>query len=202
MKVATLLIAALILFASRSTAQDTPPPPPAMDEATLKMIAAGSPNEHHKKLDQYLGTWDATSSFWMEGPDKPPATGKGTARFNWSLEGRFLRQEYQGYFMGMPYTGFGLNGYDNMKKAYTQFWIDNTSTGMFVAEGNFDAAGKAMTLNGTMDDPMTGEMNAKVRYVISQMVKDRFTFELYTVPPAGAPVKMGEIVYVRAQAHN
>lgn len=202
MKFIQALAAVSIIFTAQAAAQDTPPPPPAMDDAMLKMIAAASPNDNHKKLAQYLGTWDAVSSFWMEGPDKPPVGGKATARFTWSFEGRFLKQEYQGYFMGMPYTGFGFNGYDNIKKVFTQFWVDNTSTSMYTGSGSFDAAGSALTMTGKMDDPMTGEMDVTVKYVISQMVNDRFVFEMYIVPPKGAPMKTGEIVYTRATAHN
>lgn len=202
MKVIQLLAVIGVLFSARATAQDTPPPPPAMDDAILKMIEAASPNDNHKKLAQYLGTWDAVSSFWMEGPDKPPVGGKATAKFTWGFDGRFLKQEYQGHLMGMPYTGFGFNGYDNMKKTFTQFWVDNTSTAMYVAEGNFDPSGTALTLNGKMDDPTTGEMGVPVRYVISGVVSDRFVFEMYIVPPGGAALKSGEIVYTRATAHN
>ena len=202
MKSIHVLIMVSLALTSRAAAQDSPPPPPAMDDAMMKMIEAASPNDHHKKLAQYLGTWDAVSSFWMEGPDKPPVPGKATARFTWGFDGRFLKQEYQGYFKGMPYTGFGFNGYDNLKKVYTQFWIDNTSTAMYTASGDFDSAGTSLTLTGKMDDPMTGEMNLTVRYVLSQMANDRFVFGMYTVPAGGAAVKIGEIVYTRATAHN
>ncbi len=202
MKFIRLLAAISIVIGTRAAAQDTPPPPPEIDDAMLKMIAAASPNENHKKLAQYLGTWDAVSSFWMEGPDKPPVGGKGTVKFTWGFEGRFLKQEFQGFFMGMPYTGLGLNGYDNMRKTFTQFWVDNTSTAMYVAEGDFDPAGNALTLNGKMDDPTTGEMGVPIRYVIGKVTNDRFVFEMYLVPPEGAPVKAGEIIYTRATAHN
>ncbi len=202
MKIIHVLTALSVVFTARAAAQDTPPPPPAMNDAMMKFIEASSPNENHKKLAAYLGTWDTESSFWMEGPDNPPVTSKGVAKITWGFDGRFLKQEFQGYFMGMPRTGLGFNGYDNMKKLYTMFWVDNTSTAMFTGTGNFDAAGTALTMTGKMDDPETGQMDKTVKYVLRMTEKDRFVFEMHEVPAKGASVKVGEIVYTRAKEHH
>ncbi len=203
MKLSTVLTAFALVVTARASAQDTPPPPPpAMDDAMMKFIEASSPNQNHKKLDAFVGTWDTESSFWMDGPDKPPAVSKGVSRNVWAFGGRFLRQDFQGYFMGMPMDGLGMTGYDNLKKTYTMFWIDNTSTGMFTAAGGFDAAGAVLTMTGKADDPFTGEKDKKIQYVLRTVSKDKFVFEMHEFPAKGAPVKAGEIVYTRAQEHR
>jgi hypothetical protein len=202
MKIQTVLAALILVIAGRAAAQDTPPPPPAMDDAMMKYIEATSPNEHHKKLAVYLGTWDAESSFWMDGPDQPPVTSRGTARITWAYGGRFLKQDFDGYFMGMPMQGLGFNGYDNLKKVYTMFWIDNTSTNMATATGGYDTSGTVLTLTGTSDDPLTGVKDMAVKYVLRMTEKDRFVFEMFQSPKKGKFVKAGEVVYTRAAEHR
>jgi hypothetical protein len=201
MKTTLFLAALLIAGAVRASAQDTPPPPP-MDDTMMKYMQAISPNENHKKLEMFLGNWDVISSFWVDGPDKPPATDRGSGRITWALGGRFLRQEFKGTFMGMPMEGVGFNGYDNIKKVYTMFWIDNSSTSMSTGTGQFDATGTVLTMTGKMDDAMTGRKGVDMKYVLRKTEADRFVHEMYEVPAKGPEVKMGEIVYTKAKEHN
>jgi hypothetical protein len=201
MHVSSTLAALTVALAACAAAQDTPPPPP-MDDATMKYIEASTPNANHKKLTPLLGGWNAESSFWIEGPDKPPATGNGLMKISWTFDGRFLRQEFNGVFLQMPMQGLGFTGYDNLKKTYTMFWIDNTATGMATAEGKFDAAGTTLTLKGKYDDPYTGEKNKSVKYVIRMPEGDKWTYEMYDVPAKGADVLIGRIVYARLQEYR
>jgi hypothetical protein len=201
MNTSSVVTALLLAAAVRASAQDAPPPPP-MDDTMMKFIEATSPNQNHKKLETFLGTWDASSSYWMDGPDKPPITDRGSAKIGWELGGRFLRQEFKGYFMGMPMDGLGFNGYDNIRKSFTMFWIDNTSTAMSTASGQFDETGTVLTMTGKTDDPITGAKNKTVKYILRKTGKDRFVLEMQEVPAKGAPVKFGEIVYTRQAGQN
>jgi hypothetical protein len=201
MKTTAIIAGLLIAVAVRASAQDTPPPPP-MDDSMMKLMQAISPNENHKKLEMFLGTWDVASSFWVDGPDKPPTSDRGGAKITWALGGRFLRQEFKGTFMGMPMEGLGFNGYDNLRKAYTMFWIDNTSTAMSTGTGQFDATGTVLTMTGKMDDAMTDRKDVDVKHVLRKTEPDRFVYEIYEVPAKGPEVKMGVIVYQKAKEHN
>ena len=198
----TLSLTATILLAALSAAAQDAPPPPPMNDEMMKFIEAMSPNENHKKLGMFVGRWDYQASMWMEGPDKPPSTDRGGAVISWTLGNRYLKQEAKGTFMGMPFEGYGLTGYDNLKKTYTTFWIDNTSTAMMVAAGQIDAAGTTLTFTGTMDDPVTGRKNIPVKHVLRKTEADRFVYEMYEVPAKGPDVKMGELVYTKAKEHN
>ena len=195
------LAAAILLVAVGALAQDAPPPPP-MNDAMMKFIENMSPNANHKKLEVFAGRWDIASSFWMDGPDQPPVTSRATANLTWALGGRFLKQEFKGSFMGMPMEGIGYTGYDNLKKAYTMVWIDNTSTAMSTGTGQFDDAGTTLTMTGKGDDPITGEKDKTIRYVLRATEKGRFVFEMLEVPAKGPAVKMGEMVYTKAKEHN
>ena len=167
-----------------------------MDPAMKKWMEASTPGDAHKKLNDLAGSWDISTTMWMEGPDKPPATSKGTAELKWVLDGRFLQQNMNGEMMGMPMNGIGYNGYDNVDKKYIMFWIDNTSTAMFTAEGGFDKTGDILTMYGKMDDVITGEHDKNAGYVIRFINKDKWIFEFHD-PVLQPNTKVGEMVYTR-----
>lgn len=183
----------LAVFFMSASAQDKA----AMDEMMKKWMEMASPGEAHKKLGDFVGTWETTSTMWMEGPDKNPTVTKGTCETKWVLDGRFIIDDFKGEMMGKPFLGIGLTGYDNLKKKYVGFWADNSSTAMYMMEGNFDQSGKVLTLWGKADDMMTGERDKIVMYVLKLDSKDKHTFEFHdSALPAGKS-KVGEIIYVR-----
>jgi len=164
--------------------------------AMKKWMQASLPGDAHKKLDPLVGSWDIATTMWMNGPDQPPTTARATAELSWVLDGRFLQQESKGEFMGMPSAGIGYNGYDNLDKKYTMFWIDNSATAMYAAEGNFDKSGKVLTMYGKMDDVMTGEHDKYTAYVLRFEDNNKWIFEFYdaTTQPN---IKVGEMIYTR-----
>lgn len=168
-----------------------------MEEMMKKWQEAMNPNENHKKLDGMVGSWDISSKIWMSGPDQPPAITKGSAEIKWELDGRFLYQEMNGEMMGMPLHGMGYTGFDNIKKRYVMFWIDNSSTAMYTGEGNFDTTGTLLTMEGKADDPVTGERDKTIKYVCILKDKDSWVFEMYDAVMPGKNVKTGEMTYTR-----
>src|SRR2546428_3031197 len=122
----------------------------------MEMAAVGEP---HQALDPLVGKWETASRFWMGGPDSPAMDTKGSAEIKQIMDGRFLVQEASGDFMGMPFKGMGITGYDNFKKKYVSFWIDNMGTAMFTSLGTMDPSGKVINFYGQLDEPMTGEQD-------------------------------------------
>lgn len=170
---------------------------PSLDEMMKKWMEAATPNENHKRLDPLVGSWETTTSMWMDGPGKPPTTTKGSSEIKWAFDGRFIMQEFKGEMMGKPMNGVGFTGYDNMNKKFVTFWIDNTATAMFLAEGNFDPSGKVLSLYGKMDEPMTGEHDKNVKYVSQIVDKDKIVFEVHDLIYGEANTKVVEVVYTR-----
>ena len=41
--------------------------------------------------------------------------------------------------MGQPFSGVGIDGYDNLRKKYVTTWIDTMGTGIFSMEGTASA---------------------------------------------------------------
>lgn len=197
MKLRTLSLIVTLIAATPLHGQEKTEAAPGTDEATQRWLDAASPNENHRKLAMFAGTWDTRSAFWLEGGEKPPVESKGEAVFSWALGERFLRQEFKGEFMGQPMTGIGYLGYDNFRKAYSQFWMDNTSTAMYIAQGNFDSSGTVLTLEGTMDEPATGETDKPVRYVLRILDQYRWLYELHDLSLPAPNTKVGEILYTK-----
>ena len=59
------------------------------------------------------------------------------------MNGRFVQPEFTGEFMGKPFRGVSLTGYDNTKQKYNSVWIDDMHTSMFTSEGKAKTATKS-----------------------------------------------------------
>ncbi len=156
-----------------------------------------TPGDAHKKLEAFVGSWNVEVKAWMNGPKGEPAVSKGTAEYTMALGGRYLRQEVSGEMMGQPLAGVGYTGYDNFRKKYVSFWIDNMGTGMSTMEGSMDSEGKTLTLRGKMDVPATGEKDKNVKYVTRIVTPDKHVFEQYDVSAYGEKQPVMVITYTR-----
>jgi len=169
---------------------------PDMAEMMKKMEELAAPGPEHQKLASLAGEWETEAQCYMAGPDAPPTVTKGTCKGKMILGGRFLQEEFEGDMMGKKFHGIGLMGYDKFNKKYINTWIDDMGTGIFASEGTCDASGKVLTLNGKMDDPMTGEKGKEMRLVTRIISPDKHTFEMHDVA-LGEKSKVMEITYVR-----
>jgi hypothetical protein len=114
------------------------------------------------------------------------------------LGGRFLQEEYKGTYMGQPFDGMGLTGYDNVLKKYNFFWADSMGTSMMVGDGHMDAQGKVLTSVMTYTDPLTAKQ-APMRQVMTKEGPNTETFVMYGPGPDGKEKKMMEMTYKRAK---
>ena len=133
--ICTAVIVAGTLIASFALAEDaSQKTDPSMEEMMKKAEAAGTPGAAHKALEPLVGNWTAEVKSWMT-PGAPPTVTQATAKSTWVMNGRFVQQEFTGDFMGKPFRGVSLTGYDNTKKKYSNVWIDDMHTSMFTSEG-------------------------------------------------------------------
>lgn len=170
---------------------------PSQEEMMKKWQEVMTPGDAHKKLEAFVGSWDVEAKVWMGGPKSEPSVSKGTAEYTMALGGRFLQQEFTGEMMGQSMKGMGYTGYDNFKKKYVSFWIDDMGTAMSTMEGSMDKEGKTLTLWGKMDDPMSGAKDTKVKYVTRVIDKDKHVFESYDVSKFGEKDPVMVITYTR-----
>lgn len=172
---------------------------PFTPEQMQKMMEAGTPGEFHKKLEVFNGKWNYTMKSWMD-PKLPPQESTGTAEYKTSMDGRIQQQTINGTMdMGtgpMPFTGFGLSGYDNTSKKYWNIWIDSMSTNYMSSTGTVDATGKVFTFTGSYECPVFGHCSAA--YTLKVADPNKFVMEFNSTSSAGPPCKM-ELTYTRAK---
>jgi len=162
-------------------------------EAYMKLATPGEP---HKLFATLAGSWTTANKEWME-PGKPPTESTGTAEMKMLLDGRFLYQEFSGNMMGQPFSGVGIDAYDNMTKKYTTAWMDTMGTGIFMMEGTASADGKTITLRGSHPEPGGGKMTHRAVWKIVD--NNTQTFDMYGAHHGGKEMKVLEITYSRKQ---
>jgi hypothetical protein len=165
--------------------------PQAMMELWKQLAQPGEP---HKLFASLAGSWTTTTKEWME-PNKPATESTSTADMKMLLDGRFLYQEYHGQMMGQPFSGIGIDAYDNMTKKYVTAWMDSMGTGIFIMEGTASADGKTITLKGSHPEPGGGKMTHRAVWKIVD--NNNQTFDMYGAHGKGKEWKMMEITYTR-----
>ncbi len=164
----------------------------AMMEAMMKMA---EPGEHHGHLKALAGTWKTTTKWWM-GPGEPEIS-HGVSKNTWILGGRFLQTEFKGTSEEQPFAGFGLLGYDNIKKQHISMWCDTMGTGLSVNYGTCDDSGKVFTHVATYDDPMTGQ--PKTSKWVTRVINDKkYVFTIHNIGKDGKEQQELEVTFVRA----
>ncbi len=179
--IAVMMATALVpgLLAAQASPQD-------QQKAMEAYAKAAAVTANHDVLKALVGHWDVTATMWMM-PGASPSTTKNTVDGTLIMGGRFVRIDYRGTMMGQPIEGLQITGYDNMKKTYTTFWIDNSSTSFYLLEGSFDPAKKTLVQTGRWADPMGG--TTPVRAVTTIVSPDEFMFENYMTLPDGKEFK-------------
>ena len=188
-----LIAAALLALPAlgRAQAPEMTPEQKAEMEAYTK---AGTPGAPHRAMAATVGTYDVKSKSWHE-PGKPPMEETGTVVRTMALDGRVLVEEFKGTMMGMPFTGHGMRGYDNVSGKYWSTWTDSMSTGIMVSEGTCDAK-ETCSFKGSWNDPI------KKGPVAARMTSRRTgptteVFEMYGPGRDGKEMKMMELTYTK-----
>ena len=196
----TLVTALALAAALPAAAQDAKPqsgqPKMSPEEAAMMEAyqKAGTPGAQHAAMARTAGTYDLKIRSWNK-PDAPPMEETGTATRKMMLEGRVLAEDMQSKMMGQPFTGHGMQGYDNVTGKWWSTWNDSMSTGLMVSEGTCDEAG-ACTFTGSWNDPVTkGKTTA--RMTTKWTSPNVEVFEMYTPGPDGKEMKMMEITYTK-----
>ena len=167
-------------------------------KATAEMEAwmkAATPGEPHKKLGFFVGDWKTQNTMWMEGTETKT---EGTAHMEWAMDGRYVVSKHSGNFMGMPFQGMGIEGYDNINSKYFSIWLDNMSTSYMASDGTASADGKTFTYKGSMKEP-SGKM-VHHRMVTTVTGPDAFKFEMFMSPESAKEEKAMEILYTRVKS--
>ena len=187
----------LMLIASSGLAKEKKQQEQMDPQAMMELWKqAATPGEPHKMFATLVGSWTTTTKEWME-PGKPQTESTGTEEMKMLLDGRFLYQEYNSQMMGQPFSGIGIDAYDNLRKRYVTVWIDSMGTGIFLMEGIASADGKTITLRGSHPEPGGGHMTHRAIWKI--LDDSTQIFDMYGAHHGGKEMKMLEITYSRKQ---
>jgi len=170
-----------------------------VDSATAvkAWMSYATPGEMHKMLAKYDGNWTGETTAWMEGGGKPQK-GVSESSNKMIFGGRYQVSNYKGSFMGMPFEGMSIMGYDNGKKKFVSTWIDNMGTGIMNAEGDWNATKKTVEFKGKMTDPSRPGKECDVREVYTFIDDNNHTIEMYGPDSkTGKEMKTMEIKLIR-----
>jgi hypothetical protein len=191
----TLLTATVVLLAGSVLAQDKQPKMTPEQQAEMETyMKAATPGAPHKMLAGMAGSYSVKVKSYPA-PGAPAVEETGTATRSMALDGRVLVEDVKGTMMGMPFTGHGMTGYDNVSNKYWSTWNDNMGTGVMVSEGKCDAQ-NSCTFTGTWNDPVK-------KGPVTERMTSRWTnptteiFEMYGPGKDGKEMKMMEITYTK-----
>ncbi len=193
----TLLTAAAVLLVGQAAAQEGAKQPELTPEQQAEMEAyqkAGAPGAPHKTMAATAGKYRLKSKSWSE-PGGPAMEETGTATRTMALDGRVLVEEVSSTMLGEPFTGHGMQGYDNVSGKYWSTWTDSMSTGIMVSEGTCDAK-DSCAFTGSWNDPImkgpkTVRMTSRWTSPTTQI------FEMYGPAKDGKEMKMMELTYTK-----
>jgi hypothetical protein len=155
---------------------------------------APSPAKEHQLLKQFDGTWEASIRMTME-PGKPPVEAKSTEVNKMICNGLWQVSDIKGELGGQPFEGHGVNGYDTAKKKVVGSWVDSMGTYLTLIEGDWDKAGKTLTL--TMEMPGENGKPVKSKMVTEFKDADHHTSTMTMTGPDGKEMTIMTIEYTR-----
>jgi len=123
----------------------------ALAPAVQGMVQA---TKQHEKIKMGAGSWAGTlTTHSMGEPMTMPCSEVVT-----SIGDLWTTSRFEADFMGMPFVGSSVLGYDPEKKKYVGTWIDSMHPRLTVMEGTYDEAKKAIVMEYDMLDDLTGTM--------------------------------------------
>lgn len=193
----SIALVALALFVSAAAhAADAPKMSPEQQAMMGKMAKAATPGPQHEVIKKMSGEWTCTVHMQMD-PSQPAQESQSTASITTLMDGRYVQELDSGQMMGMPFSGMGIYGYDNVIGKYVSTWIDNMGTGIMHGQGTIDPSGKVIHWTSTMSDPITGKPT--VEHMVTTWSDDNhYMLEMYGTPPgAKKEMKTMTIDYAR-----
>ena len=153
-----------------------------------------TPGEVHQAMASFAGDWKTENKMWMA-PDTEPMITEGTCKMEMLLGGRYLKSTHNGNYMGMPFEGFSIEGFDKATNTFNYVWVDNFGTGMMVMKGTYDDATKSVTYKGTMVDPVQ-KKEVPVKEIVTVGDSNKIVMQMFSEVD-GKEFKNMEITFIR-----
>ncbi|MCC6358569.1 MAG: DUF1579 domain-containing protein [Phycisphaerales bacterium] len=174
-----LIVVAPLVSAMFSRPPGLPPhqetPPAKQDSKPDKPEMPPPPGEHHKWLEQLVGTWTVeTEMIPGEGEQPMKCTGTDTVR---SLGGRWIVGELKSEIPDMgPMNAILTVGYNPKTGKYQGTWVDSVTDQLWFYVGTLDSTKKILTLEAEGPNMMApSKGNTKYRDTIELKSPDHRT---------------------------
>lgn len=174
--VAAAAVAAIACLSFASVQEGGPPMPKA--------------GKQHELLARKAGTWDAVMSMGGQ------PGGKATFVAKMDHGGLWLVGDFRGDFMGMPFSGHEVAGYDAKKQKYVSTWVDSMMDYVMTAEGDYDEKTKTLSMWADVFDPETGK-TVRERHDHKFIDADTWEFAMNKPKPDGTYAPIMSITYKR-----
>lgn len=165
-----------------STPPDKGMTPEDMQKMAEQMMALAQPSREHGVLARMAGEWKTVTTFTMM-PGQPGQKAEGVSSSRMILGGRFLEVRNTGEFMGKPFEGLSIIGYDRRHEHYTVVGYDNFGTYYVAAEGVMQPDG-SLLLSGSTHDPKLNHTET-YDFVFRQPDDDTVVWEIWFHTPEG-----------------
>lgn len=178
---ALALTSAALVFAQDGAGDAAMPPGPR-------------PGPQHEVIARKAGTWDAQLTM----PGMPAGAVAGRAVYTARLDhgGLWLIGDYRGDFMGAPFSGTEVQGFDATKGKYVSTWVDSWIDHVMRLEGDFDAASSTLQLWTENTDRATGAP-IRERHDTHFVDADHWTFAILQPGADGTLAPVMTIKYSR-----
>jgi hypothetical protein len=171
-----------------------PAPQPSDRSPEWSEADINRPGPHHELLNPVVGEWTAQITVYRQGEEH---RSRGVMQNQWVLQNRFIRGVFTGEEdEGQRNQGISFLGYNNAADHYEATWLDTNSTQIMHATGHLEPSTRVLTLHGSYNDPMTGEV-IPTRIVARMDTDDRIIWEMFENPTGQREHRTLEIVYTR-----
>jgi hypothetical protein len=149
--------------------------------------------QEHKDLAASVGTFDVAGEIYTA-PGAPAMKMAGTSHREMVLDGRYLVEMFKSSWMGQPFEGHLLQGYDTVRKEYVSIWVDSSSPVPSIARGKKGDDGRIVMYSEDPDMTPAGTL-VKMKSVIEHK-DDAMVMTAYKVTDKGDQMHM-KLTYTR-----
>ncbi len=191
-------VCAAIIVSAGLLAQDKENPYGEMSPEQEAMMKAwmeyATPGMEHAELAKKVGEWSLDLKMWHELGGEVEIS-KATSTIKPIMDGHYFLETVKSEYMGMPFEGRALFGFDNLTKKYFTIWIDNMSTGLMTYTGTASGEG---TIHYSVEMPNIETGKYETSSATDKMVSDnKYIFVMNHKAPSGEEFKAMEITATR-----